>query len=245
MVILRSDDPVAVVLLLAIRGGDVGELARVLGENGSLAAARIERPNGTQRTPLHVACDWPGYFPNGADVVRMLIEAGAEPSTPTLGGPHAETPLHWAASSDDVDVATALIDGGADLEAPGASIAGGAPLDDAVGYGCWHVARLLVDRGVRVDRLWHAAALGMRGRLQELLGQSPSPTSEDIDEAFWQACHGGQRRAADFLLSRGANINAVPGYAEQTPLDIAGSLDTRRDTMVEWLRRQGATSASA
>jgi len=30
--------------------------------------------------------------------------------------------LHWAASSDDADVAEALIDGGADVEAPGGSI---------------------------------------------------------------------------------------------------------------------------
>ena len=61
------------------------------------------------------------------------------------------TPLHWAASSDDVEVARALIDGGADIEATGASIAGGTPLDDAVGYGCWRVARLLVERGARHD----------------------------------------------------------------------------------------------
>jgi hypothetical protein len=40
----------------------------------------------------------------------------------------------------------------------GASIAGGGPLDDAVGYGCWHIARLLVSRGA-YTRLWHAAAL--------------------------------------------------------------------------------------
>jgi hypothetical protein len=58
-----------------------------------------------------------------------------------------ETPLHWAASSDDVDVAEALIDGGANIHATGGSIASGTPLDNAVGYGCWRVARLLVQRG--------------------------------------------------------------------------------------------------
>jgi hypothetical protein len=44
----------------------------------------------------------------------------------------SETPLHYAASSDDLEVAEALIDGGADLEVPGGSI--GTPLDNAVGY---------------------------------------------------------------------------------------------------------------
>ncbi|HEY1319198.1 MAG TPA: hypothetical protein VGF32_03080, partial [Streptosporangiaceae bacterium] len=53
-------------------------------------------------------------------------------------------------------VAEALIDGGADIEAAGGSI--GTPLDNAVGYGCWHVARLLAAHGARVDKLWQAAA---------------------------------------------------------------------------------------
>jgi hypothetical protein len=34
------------------------------------------------------------------------------------------------------------------------------------------------------------------------------PTTEDLDEAFWQACHGGERRTAEYLHSRGAGINA-------------------------------------
>ncbi len=136
-------------------------------------------------------------------MVRLLAQAGADPSAPVIGGGHSETPLHWAASSDDVDVADALIDAGADIEAPGASIAGGTPLDDAVGYGCWHVARRLVERGARVDRLWHAAALGMLARVEELLRGSPAPTPAEANDAFWQACHGGQRRAAELLLAAG------------------------------------------
>ena len=139
-------------------------------------------------------------------------------------------------------MAAALIDGGADIEAPGASIAGGGPLDDAVGYGCWHVARLLVAHGARVDALWKAAALGLSGRVAELLDGDPRPTQDDLDHAFWQACHGGQRRMAEYLLSLGADINAVPDHTDRTPLDIAGSRDTRRDTLTDWLRGNGAIS---
>jgi ankyrin repeat protein len=136
------------------------------------------------------------------------------------------------------------IDGGASIDVPGGSIAG-TPLDNAVGYGCWHVARLLVARGARVDKLWHASALGLLSRIEDLLATSPAPTSDDINEAFWQACHGGQRRAAEYLLSRGADVNATPGYAEQTPLEIAGALDTRKENIVTWLRDLGAASANA
>ncbi|MGH3445405.1 MAG: hypothetical protein ACRDPB_08520 [Nocardioidaceae bacterium] len=40
----------------------------------------------------------------------MLLQAGADPND-DCGGDHPETPLHWAASTDDVDVAAVLIDG--------------------------------------------------------------------------------------------------------------------------------------
>ena len=97
----------------------------------------------------------------------MLIDAGANPNDRGTDEERGETPLHWAASSDDVDVAAVLIDGGADIEMPNGAI--GTPLDNAIGYACWNVARLLVARGAKVDRLWHAAALGLLDRLEELL----------------------------------------------------------------------------
>jgi ankyrin repeat protein len=178
MLTLSNDDVVAITLVRAIRSGDIDALSGLLDERPGLASARLESGKGTTRTPLHVATDWPGYFPNGPAVVNLLICAGADPNAPVTGSSHAETALHWAASSDDVDVASALIDGGADIEATGASIGGGTPLDDAVGYGCWHVARLLVERGARVERLWQAAALGVMSRVEELLAANPPPTTQ-------------------------------------------------------------------
>src|ERR671935_2389233 len=235
---LAPTDPLAVELTAAVHSGALGELARLLNERPELANARIAGRRGGWRTPLHVVTDWPGYFPNGPAVVRLLIEAGADPSAPSDDGP-SETPLHWAASSDDAEVAAALIDGGADIEAPGGSIAGGGPLANAVGYGCWHVARLLVARGARVHWLWQAAALGIREHVLELLDADPPPTQQELDETFWQACHGGQLRMAELLLARGADIDATPGYTEQTALEVAGSTDTRRELLVNWLRERG------
>ena len=240
---LAPTDPLALRLKAAIHSGNLDELRRLLVEHPELASARVMGRRGGWGTSLHFAADWPGYFPNGPAVVRTLIEGGADPSAPCGDGP-SETPLHWAASSDDVDVAAALIDGGADIEAPGASIAGGGPLNCAVGYGCWHVARLLVERGAQVGSLWEAAALGMVDRVDEFLAGDPPPTQEDIDEAFYQACHGGQLRMAALLLARGADINASPDYANgQTALDVAGSVDTRRQQLVTWLRERSARSA--
>src|SRR3954466_6216292 len=121
---LAPTDPLAVRLTTAVRSGALDELARLLDEQPQLANARITGRRGGWRTPLHVATDWPGDFPNGRAVVRLLIEAGADPNSPNADGP-SETPLHWAASSDDAEVAAALIDGGADIEATGGAVAGG------------------------------------------------------------------------------------------------------------------------
>ncbi len=243
---IPSDDQVAVDLLLAVRAGDVETIQRLLRTDPALASARLVGKDGGAGTPLHLVTDWPGYFPNGPQIVRLLIGAGADPNALTTSrgsqpGPGDETPLHYAASSDDVDVAEALIEGGADIETPDGSI--GTPLDNAIGYGCWHVARLLVARGARVDKAWHAAALGMLGRLEALLASDPP--AEEVSQAFWHACTGGQRRAAEYLLSRGADLNWEPDYAHGTPLDAASGLGTRQENVISWLRELGARSASS
>lgn len=237
---LPYGDPVASELTLAIQEGDLVTLRRLLDERPELATVHMVGRKGGWRTPLHAATDWPGYFPKAPAAVTLLLEAGADPNGDT-GGDRPETPLHWAASSDDVDVAVALIDGGSDLETPGGSI--GTPLDNAIGYGCWHVARLLTERGAKVNKPWHAAALGMLTRLEELVAEKPG--EEEISKAFWHACSGAQRRAAEYLLSRGADLNWVPDYAEGTPLDAATGSGTRRENVCTWLRELGAHSAGA
>ena len=223
-------------LVAAIHAGDLDALERIVVRSPEI----VTRPLGgpfTTRTPLHVVADWPGYFPNGPQIVRLLLAAGADPDARAPGD---ETPLHWAASSDDADVAAALIDGGADVDAPGGSI--GTPLENAVGYACWHVAALLAARGARVEKLWPAAALGDLGRVQELI-ESTNPTSEEVSQAFWHACSAGRRRAAEHLLAVGAELDWVPDYAEGTPLDAASNRGSGRENLIGWLQEQGARSA--
>jgi len=231
---ISPDDPDAIAIVAAIQTGNIESLKRLLREKPSLVTARI----GGSRTLLHVVTDWPGHFPNGAATVAELSEYGAELNA-HFTGPHAETPLHWAASSDDVEVLDALLDHGAEIEATGAVIGGGTPLSDAVAFGQWRAARRLVERGARTT-LWQAAALGLMARVEEYFASSTTPTRDEVTNAFWCAGHGGQRGPADYLLSRGADLNWV-GYDGLTPIDAASRSGAAE--LVEWLRSQGAKSA--
>ena len=67
------------------------------------------------------------------------------------------------------------------------------------------------------------------------------PAADDVNRAFWFACHGGQTRAAEHLLNRGADLNWIPGWEKRTPLDTARW--EHADEVVEWLRSKGAKSA--
>jgi hypothetical protein len=67
---------------------------------------------------------------------------------------------------------------------------------------------------------------------------------EEISKAFWHACGAGQRRAAERLLTGGADLDWIPDYAEGTAIDAAKGLGTRQENMIQWLRSLGAHSSS-
>ena len=237
--ILRADEQLATEVIRAIKGGDLDWLQKILPANPGLSGARIKDSRGSKAL-LHVVTDWPGFFPNGPAVVKLLLATGAEPNVRTEGAKNApgETPLQWVASNDDIEVAEALVLGGADLEARGGSIAGGTALENAIGYGCWRVARLLLERGARVEKLWHAAALGMTSAVEKFLQTAPAASTQELNHAFWHACRGGYRRTAEYLFARGVDLNWSPDYAKETPLEIASKsgMDTGREALLNWLR---------
>jgi len=43
------------------------------------------------------------------------------------------------------------------------------------------------------------------------------PTQEEINRAFWGACHGGQQDCGAYLLDRGADVNWIAPREELTP----------------------------
>ena len=236
--VLRADEPLARTATDVIRTGDAAALIALLREHPTLAGARIGDPRGRQsRTLLHLVTDWPGHVPDAAAKVRALVAAGADVDA-RFTGPHTETPLHWAASSDDVAALDALLDAGADIEAGGAVIGGGTAIADAVAFGQWNAARRLLERGARTT-LWQAAALGLVDRVRHELTQT-SPGPEDLDNALWCAAHGGRRETAQLLLARGAD----PAWVGHDGLTAAaGAERSGPQELATWLRERAGDDA--
>ncbi|HST49260.1 MAG TPA: ankyrin repeat domain-containing protein [Jatrophihabitans sp.] len=228
-----TDDGSEHAVITAIRAGDLPGLRQLLTDQPGLATARFRG-----RSLLHIATDWPGHRPDVAATIAILVAAGADPNS-RFDGEHSETPLHWAASNDDTEAVDALLDAGADIDAPGAVIAGGTPMADATAFGQWNAARRLVERGAATN-LFEAAALGLLDRVEHHL--AGRPTAEDVTSSFWGACHGGQVGTAAVLLESGADLDWV-GYDGLTPLDAARRAGA--DDVVGWLLRHGARSASS
>ncbi|MFI7679140.1 ankyrin repeat domain-containing protein [Actinophytocola sp. NPDC049390] len=245
MVTISNDDPVASAATAAVHAGDVGALRALLAEHPGLATARLrERAgDGTEcaRTLLHVVTDWPGHFPHGPATVVALVEAGADVDA-RFEGAHRETPLHWAASCDDVAVLDALLDAGADIDATGAVIGGGTPLSDATAFAQWDAAFRLVERGAATT-LFTAATLGLQDRVTAYFAAPAPPPRDGVNAAFWGACHGGRLPTAQYLADQGADVNWIAPWEPATPLDAAQRTNPDADDLIGWLRARGGKPA--
>jgi uncharacterized protein len=218
----------------ALKTGDEARLRALLAADPGLATSLIN-----SRTPLHLFADAPGHRPNPAAVVSALAAAGADLDAHAVGMWHHETPLHWAASNDDVELIDALLDAGADIEHPGSSISGGPPAESALGYAQYEALRRLYERGATMN-LSRAAALGLKPLVTELATTTPPPDGEELVIAFWNACRAGQLEIARYLAGRGADIDWRAPWSGETPLDAAR--DKHQRSVIAWLTASGATS---
>jgi hypothetical protein len=195
---------------------DERRLAQLLAGDPALAADALEQwcdhPQGARPLAFIAMLRFDarrlglsGDLPGTGAIARALIAAGA----PVDGGPgDRETPLMTAASYGDADVALALIEGGADLDATAAPDAGGVPGGTAVlhaaVFGMTGVLDVLVAAGARIDGIEVAAAAGDLG--DRLTGDTPL---EARIRALVMAADHERLDVIDQLLAAGTPIDAT------------------------------------
>jgi ankyrin repeat protein len=267
-------DPAVQGVIAAVRAGDLERLHEVLRTDPSAANPRWVRaksaPHPIPNDSIPLFCASEAVF-NGTnrigqvdDIVRALVDAGADVEI------ERGTPLTAAVSYNVLDAARVLLEAGARVDG---NEADGAPMAYALFFGFTAMSELLARFHAKLD-LRFAAGLGRldvmqqffrpNGALESFAGALADPyetrfrcertDANVLSQALLFACLNNRLEAADLLLRRGADINAlVPGIPvkltilhklvdfEVGAMEEAIDIETRRLPAVPVLLERGAS----
>ena len=224
------------------RAPDLGDVAWLLGAQGFTAEAAatlaLDRSAWTDERTWTFAVDGE---PDG-DRTRLmhraargdlagvgeLLRRGADVHRADSDG---KTALAWACESGHLSVACALLDAGADVDAPSVE---GTALCRACEGGHEAVACELLRRGAAIDLDGEASALaaasgaGLVALVRDLLARGAAVegvVAKDMDvytppTALCNAAHGGHLDIVRILADHGANVDAA-AWRDETPLYAA------------------------
>lgn len=207
----------------AIKTGNVSALSRLLREHPQLPYVR----GPGSKTCLNLVSDWPGRWHRRLESAALLIDAGANVNA-RMGDPATgETTLQGAVSCYDAALTDLLVEAGSPVNGLNDDRR---PLAQALFYGADEAAAVLVRHGAKID-LEFAAGLGRLdllptffdagGNLLPTAGAHHPPVNDPVppdekagpellDQALAYAVFSGQAEAAEYLISRGANVRAQP-----------------------------------
>jgi Ankyrin repeats (3 copies) len=221
----------------AVVNGDLAALEDKLRHDPGLLRARSSRvccfdPPVHRATLLHyvAANGVEGYRqktpPDAVDIARALLQAGAEPDAlADMYGAECTTmsmlvsSSHPAKAGLQVPLVELLLDFGAAIEGRGTRKWGG-PLFTALTFGMIDAARVLAQRGARID-LPATAGLGLVDDAARLL---PSADAEARHRALSLAAQHGHAEMVGLLLDAGEDpnrYNLEGNHAHATPLHRA------------------------
>lgn len=153
-----------------------------------------------------------------ADLAAVHAALAADPALANARAtshrfPEGETevwsPLHAAIEARSPEIARALVQAGADLEARTERASESrTPLHDSIEMGQPEITELLLAAGAYVD-VASAAILGKLERVRELLDEDPAlanDLSSGLSPLAW-ACYGDQCEVARELIERGARLD--------------------------------------
>ena len=186
------------------------------------------------------------------EMAQILLDAGAE-----LNEPFGAT-----ASIDNRACAELLLDHGASIDGTG----DWSPLEEALYWNSRNVLSLLLERGAKMQNLRTAAGLGRTdliesyfngdGTLKPEAGKIDWPFSKPsmadrvkswshdqqsiVNNAFVYACMHGHIDAAQLLLDKGAELNAIPDGFDFAGTGLHYAALNGHRPMVEYLLAHGA-----
>jgi ankyrin repeat protein len=205
----RADPGIAAKgLLAAVVLGDAAAVREVLAADPAAAAA-IDAERGWP--PLLYACysRWhqidPSRAPQLAEVVRVLLDAGASPDTNDGGRPRYRSALKGSVEVNNPDMTEALLEAGANPDP-------GEPIAEALGHRDHRCLQLLLSHGARVAGTWALGAAVFNddpAALSLLLGVLGSGVAADAATGeLPDAAANASLPVADVLLGAGADPQA-------------------------------------
>ncbi len=252
--------------VVAIKLGDIDRFRELIKEDATLATSRssVSHPTLLQCVVLQGS-----ETPNNLEMVRVLVDAGAE----------LNAPLVACASCDNVPAAEFLLDHGAAINGSRAT-AGWTPVEEALYWNNPRMAGLLVRRGASIHNLRIAAGLGRTDLIENFfdhdgnlkpeagtinwpwgdiefinrsnfdaegkrqLAAKVASWSNDrvsvLNNAFVYACLNGHIPAAQLLLQKGAQIDAIPEGFDYNGTGLHYAAYNGHRALVEFLIQHGA-----
>ena len=229
----------------AVKSGDLEKFKTLIAEDPSLATSR-----STCSHPTLLQCvvlDGKD-LPHNVEMAQVLIDAGAE----------IDAPFGACASMDNRACAELLLDHDASIDGTG----GWTPIEEALYWNSTNVLALLLERGAKVQNIRTAAGLGRTDLIENYfnsdgtlkpeagkidwpfsnLGLQKWPQDQQgiVNNAFVFACMHGHIDAAQLLLEKGAQINAIPGGFDFAGTGLHYAALNGHRAMVEFLLANGA-----
>jgi ankyrin repeat protein len=191
------------------------------------------------------------------ELVRMLLDAGADVNAPPTGsdGQDGDTALQAAAKNGSVELIEILLDAGADINAPPPQEWGRTALQAAAMNGNIELVQILLDASADINAppaeewgytvLQAAAKTGNIELVQILLDAGAdinAPTSQERGRTALQAAaEKGNIELVEILLNAGADVNAPPSPIRgHTALQAAVAAEKGNIDLVEILLNAGA-----
>jgi ankyrin repeat protein len=245
----RSALEISRAIATAISAGDVDALNKILNNNPSAVKIR----DRDKKTPLHYCAERPtiisadqkkhvdgdyrNWLANSKVMAEVLIAHKADVNAKDI---FHRTPLHYAASSGNIEVAKVLLANKADVNAK--ALYSSTALHTVAWNGNTAFARLLIENGANVNAVDRfgtplIAAIEDHRDMVELLLNNKAGVQIKNRDGFAPIHLAGNKDIAQLLVSHGAKID-TSGYHGRTPLHQAAMRN--RNDVVEWLCAKGA-----